>query len=684
MFLMKVRLPIISLAIILLISSLTTAFTRSLDEDRISKVNRGELKEAYASWWGFDPEDSTEILQAAIDSGVERLIIDKMPSAWITRPLKLRSNLTIVFEDGVELVAKRGEFKGGGDSLLTIDDCDNVTLIGYGATLRMWKEDYANPKLYSKAEWRMAIAIHSSRNINIYGLKIRESGGDGIYLGTLKGKGPNKNIHIKDVVCDGNYRQGISVISAENLLIENSILENTSGTAPQAGIDFEPNRPDEVLINCLMKNCIVRNNKGAGLQLYLANLNNSSKNISIRFENCKVIGNTNSVFLYLTNDTERAPDGIIEFENCTFQDSIFPALYISKPADKVICRFINCSIINPAQKRNDIAPIVLYSKNNAKSHIGGIQFLNCYLHDSIKRSPVKFARTTNIGLKDIFGTIKIKEENTDKVYEITEELLNLWIAKQTLRDVPYLPFDLSSTEALAQIYKAANTANIKMKSNMNIACAVLGSTKYIVYAKEKDTIIIRIRKENFKKDNKILPTIIIEAKNGTILKTPQNTHVDKNGTLSLQFTAEVEGAYRITISPVCGRLELIESSHPVAIELPADFTLPANSERIHYFFVPAKADKFAARILSHTDPIKAELLYPTGGIREGIDNFTGLYQFDVNLLPSQEGKVWAIKVINPNRRSIIYTLNLLGIPPLSTEKASLLQMTELTYKNLQN
>jgi len=29
---------------------------------------------------------------------------------------------------------------------------------------------------------------------------------------------------IRDVVCDRNYRQGISVISAENLLIERCVL----------------------------------------------------------------------------------------------------------------------------------------------------------------------------------------------------------------------------------------------------------------------------------------------------------------------------------------------------------------------------------------------------------------------------------------------------------------------------
>ena len=34
--------------------------------DLVAKVARGELKEARASWWGFDKADATKFLQAAI------------------------------------------------------------------------------------------------------------------------------------------------------------------------------------------------------------------------------------------------------------------------------------------------------------------------------------------------------------------------------------------------------------------------------------------------------------------------------------------------------------------------------------------------------------------------------------------------------------------------------------------
>ena len=44
----------------------------------------------------------------------------------------------------------------------------NVVLRGLGAkggTLRMWKEGYRRPELYTKAEWRYCLRILGSENV---------------------------------------------------------------------------------------------------------------------------------------------------------------------------------------------------------------------------------------------------------------------------------------------------------------------------------------------------------------------------------------------------------------------------------------------------------------------------------------------------------------------------------------
>ena len=104
-----------------------TAVLGAGEPDQVARVERGELKEAKASWWGFDPEDSTLALQAAINSHVPKLIVDHVGKPWITRPLFAVSNQEIFFDEGVVVEAKKGEFKSGNASLLTIREKENVT-----------------------------------------------------------------------------------------------------------------------------------------------------------------------------------------------------------------------------------------------------------------------------------------------------------------------------------------------------------------------------------------------------------------------------------------------------------------------------------------------------------------------------------------------------------------------------
>ena len=183
--------------------------------------------------FGYDAADSTDFIRAALTSGARRVTLDRQAGPWYTLPLKMPSNVELVLEPGVELVAKRGEYKGLRDYLLELPYCTNVTVRGgAGSTLRMWKRDYQGPD-YKHGEWRYALRIHNAVNVLVEGLRIVESGGDGIGV-------TGENITIRNCVCDSNHRQGMSIFSVKNLLVENCVFSNTSGTPPQAGVDIEP------------------------------------------------------------------------------------------------------------------------------------------------------------------------------------------------------------------------------------------------------------------------------------------------------------------------------------------------------------------------------------------------------------------------------------------------------------
>ena len=143
--------------------------------------------------FGFDPVDSTRFLQAALDSGLPKIVIDAKNGPWHTLPLRSRtSNQTIVFEE---------------DAYVVVRGC----------------------------------------------------------------------------VFDRNYRQGISVISAENLLIEDTVMSNTQGTDPQAGIDFEPNEPWECLKNVVLRRCKSLDNWGMAFDILTIKYDKTSEPLDIRF-----------------------------------------------------------------------------------------------------------------------------------------------------------------------------------------------------------------------------------------------------------------------------------------------------------------------------------------------------------------------------------------------------------------
>jgi hypothetical protein len=399
------------------------------DTAAIQEVAAGKRTVANAAWWGFSKTDSTAALQAAIDSGAKTVVVPYMGDAWIVRPIKLRGNLELVFEPGVVVLAKRGEFQGAGDSLFTAVDAENLTIRGYGATLRMWKSDYQKPP-YKRAEWRMGIAIRGCRNVLIEGVRSESSGGDGFYVdggGTRKW---SENITIRNSVAHNNHRQGLSVVSVENLLVENCVFSATSGTPPEAGIDLEPDTPNQRVVNCVIRNCIFENNNGHAMLVYIKPLDHTSAPVSLRFENCHArmgsAGMTPADFkdidqrgwagMTVATAKDDGPQGLIEFINCTSENTGKEGVrIIDKSSTGVKLRFVNCSWRNPwISAHRDASeprvPILIQQRHReVTARPGGIEFVNCYVYDTVGRPTLFFDdESSEIPLSDIHGTIAVR------------------------------------------------------------------------------------------------------------------------------------------------------------------------------------------------------------------------------------------------------------------------------------
>lgn len=403
--------------------------------DAIAELASGARTVANASWWGFNAEDATDALQSAINSNAKTVIVPYMGAPWIVRPIKLRSNLELAFDPGVVVLAKRGEFKGGGDSLLYTADCENIAIRGYGATLRMWKKDYQNPP-YEKAEWRMGLSITGCKNVSIEGLRIESSGGDGIYIGATKTHPWCEDVTIRNCVALDNHRQGISVITAQNLLIENCEFSGTSGTAPQAGIDFEPNQANERLVNCVVRNCLFQDNAGAAMQLYLRPLDATSQPISIRFENCvgrlglpgasaddvRRSGVKGGAGILAGAIKDDGPQGLVEFVNCTIENagreavSVFDKSVKSARVRLERCNFGAVWMSAAPDDAASRAPIAIQrNRPSMAAVVGGIEFVDCVLHDDRDRPFVRvFGTDGEHGVSSLSGTIWLNGPNAPR------------------------------------------------------------------------------------------------------------------------------------------------------------------------------------------------------------------------------------------------------------------------------
>ncbi len=359
------------------------------EPDQVEAVLAGEKDEANAAWWGFDPSDSTEYLQAAIDSGAARVVVPYTGEPWVVEPITIeRDGLELVFEPGVVVSAKRGSFLGRGDCLLLVRDSEDIVLTGYGATLRMWKGDYTDPP-YEPAEWRHALSIRGSQNVKVLGLTLAESGGDGIYIGSGRDNAPCRDITVRHVVCDANHRQGMSVITVDNLLVEHSIFSNTQGTAPQAGICLEPNNADQLMRDVVIRHNLFIDNARFGAHVWLANLSAESEPVSMLWENNYVSGGR--IGLHAAQISEDSPEGTLVFRNNVVENTEIAGIKVRRwYAEGAVTAEFSGNLLRNAADRGELgqdayrqahpfyprAPILLTANRAEPKRQGNVSFDN--------------------------------------------------------------------------------------------------------------------------------------------------------------------------------------------------------------------------------------------------------------------------------------------------------------------
>ncbi len=157
----------------------------------------------------------------------------------------------------------------------------------------------------SKGEWGMGVYIAGGLNVVLEGIGIKDCWGDCVYINRNARK-----VLIENCTLDNGRRQGISVISAHDVVIRHCKIQNIYGTNPAYAIDVEPNKGD-VIGSVLIENVEVSNCRG-GFASYGKASDAQISNVVIK--DCYV------------HKTEQVPLSFIStngitIKNCTISDS---------------------------------------------------------------------------------------------------------------------------------------------------------------------------------------------------------------------------------------------------------------------------------------------------------------------------------------------------------------------------
>lgn len=201
----------------------------------------------------------------------------------------------------------------------------------------------------SGGEWGYGISIRYAHNVILENLIITEMWADGINISN--DGDPSTlctNITIRECICDGNRRQGMSVENGDGFLIENSEFINTGNDSyqknPSAGIDIEPfMNSGNMVKNIRITNCNLSNNYSAGV-ISSGNHTDGAMVDGLLVDHCIIKGNQYGSSLNGTILVLQSLNVVFDSNEIEYNDASIPQI-ILRPSNELI--FKNNKVKNP-------------------------------------------------------------------------------------------------------------------------------------------------------------------------------------------------------------------------------------------------------------------------------------------------------------------------------------------------
>ena len=308
----------------------------------------------------------------------------------VSEDICLVSNMTL-YGDGVNSIIKRIGNGLTNYSVISCNGIDNVTI----KDVQIQGERYEHTG--TDGEWGMCIGLYDCTGITIDRCKLRYGWGDGVYVGTDNGDGC-KDVTINHTTIDYNRRNGVSVVECDGFRMLNSVITNTDGTSPKAGIDFEANEEDQKILNCIVDNCVFSGNlidvafyDRSGVQATLQNCNMASK-YGIQYDS-------------VSFDEKVTDCGVIVL-NCILTNANNCFLSNRKHINSAPVQFVGCFL-----SADTVAVQVGGASVAYANKMGDLHFVDCYIAKSPNSTGwVRYQNTeTDYPLEDVTLAVRLGE-----------------------------------------------------------------------------------------------------------------------------------------------------------------------------------------------------------------------------------------------------------------------------------
>ena len=210
--------------------------------------------------------------------GINTFSIDKLDAYFYqvnnySYVFNLPSDFHLIMSDNTHLrvFPNNDELKG---NLIRIQDKENVTVTGGFLHGDRDEHDYSSGGTHEQGH---LIVIKTGVNVKIENVHMSYAIGDGLDVESYRLRNDplfergSSNVLITGCTFDSNRRNNLSITDGEDIIVENCTFlnagiatSNSTGTAPRAAIDIEPDIYDYSNPRQLVNRVIIRNNKESG------------------------------------------------------------------------------------------------------------------------------------------------------------------------------------------------------------------------------------------------------------------------------------------------------------------------------------------------------------------------------------------------------------------------------------